>query len=79
MVDGVHFADHVCVVAMGIDLTGAKHPLALVGDDSENATVVKDLLVSLRDRGLDMTRPILVTIDGAKALASAVHAVFDHR
>ena len=31
MVDGVHFADHLCVVALGIDLDGTKHPLALVG------------------------------------------------
>ena len=78
MVDGVHFADHLCVVALGIDITGTKHPLAVVEGDTENATVVKDLLVSLRDRGLDMTRPILVVIDGAKALATAVNAVFDH-
>jgi putative transposase len=78
MVDGVHFADHLCVVALGIDISGKKHPLAVVEGDTENATVVKDLLVSLRDRGLDMTRPILVVIDGAKALASAVNAVFDH-
>ena len=78
MVDGVHFADHFCVVALGIDTAGIKHPLAVVEGDTENATVVKDLLVSLRDRGLDMTRPILVVIDGAKALASAVIAVFDH-
>ena len=78
MVDGVHFADHLCVVAMGIDITGVKHPLAVTEGDTENATVVRDLLVSLRDRGLDMTRPILVVIDGAKALHSAVTAVFDH-
>ena len=78
MVDGVHFADHLCVVAMGIDITGTKHPLAVVEGDTENATVIKDLFVGLRDRGLDMTRPILVVIDGAKALASAVEAVFDH-
>jgi transposase-like protein len=78
MVDGVHFADHVCVVAMGIDVTGAKHPLAVVEGDTENATVVKDLLVTLRDRGLDVTRPILAVIDGAKALSSAVTAVLDH-
>jgi putative transposase len=78
MVDGVHFADHLCVVAMGIDITGVKHPLAVTEGDTENATVVKDLLVSLRDRGLDMTRPILVVIDGAKALHSAVASVFDH-
>lgn len=78
MIDGMRFADHVCVVAMGIDVTGVKHPLALAEGDTENATVVKDLLVSLRERGLDMTRPILVVIDGAKALHSAVKAVFDH-
>jgi transposase-like protein len=78
MVDGVHFAEHVCVVAMGIDVTGVKQPLAVVEGDTENATVVKDLLVGLRDRGLDVARPILVVIDGAKALASAVNAVFDH-
>jgi len=78
MVDGVHFADHLCVVAIGIDTAGIKHPLAVTEGDTENATVVKDLLVSLRDRGLDMTRPILVVIDGAKALHSAVTSVFDH-
>ena len=78
MVDGVHFADHLCVVALGIDNAGTKHPLAVTEGDTENATVVKDLLVSLRDRGLDMTRPILVVIDGAKALHSAVTSVFDH-
>jgi putative transposase len=78
MIDGVHFADHVCVVAMGIDVTGVKHPLGLAEGDTENATVVRDLLVSLRDRGLDTTRPILAVLDGAKALHAAVNAVFDH-
>lgn len=29
MVDGVHFADRLSVVAMGIDTTGTKHPLAV--------------------------------------------------
>jgi transposase-like protein len=78
MVDGVHFGDHVCVVAMGIDIAGRKHPLSITEGDTENATVVKDLLVGLRDRGLEVTRPVLVVIDGAKALTSAVKAVFDH-
>ena len=53
----------------GSTSTGIKHPLGVVEGDTENATVVKDLLVGLRDRGLDMTRPMLVVIDGAKALA----------
>ena len=30
MVDGVHFAQHLCVVALGIGIDGTKHPLALV-------------------------------------------------
>jgi putative transposase len=78
MVDGVHFGESCCVVALGIDSEGVKHPLALVEGATENATVVTDLLTGLRDRGLDVTRPILVGIDGAKALYRAVVDVFDH-
>jgi putative transposase len=78
MIDGVHFGEHVCVVALGIGIDGTKHPLALVEGDTENTTVVTDLLTGLRERGLDATRPILVVIDGAKALRAAVTRVFDH-
>jgi putative transposase len=78
MIDGVHFGQSVCIVALGIDEQGTKHPLALVEGSTENATVVTDLLVGLRERGLDVTRPILVGIDGAKALYRAVIDVFDH-
>ena len=78
MIDGVHFADHLCVVALGIGVDGTKHPLGVVEGDTENTTVVKDLLVGLRERGLDTTRPILCVLDGAKALVGAVNAVFDH-
>jgi putative transposase len=78
MVDGVHFGEHCCVVAMGIGIDGTKHPLSLVEGSTENATLVTDLLVGLRERGLDVTRPILVVIDGAKALRRAVRDVFDH-
>jgi hypothetical protein len=77
MIDGVHFAGHCCVVALGIDIDGVKHPLALEEGDTENATVVKDLLAGLRDRGLDTTRPMLFVLDGAKALRAGVKAVFD--
>ena len=78
MVDGVHFAEHCCIVALGIGIDGTKHPLGVVEGSTENATVVTDLLTNLRERGLDVTRPVLVVIDGAKALAAAVKAVFDH-
>jgi putative transposase len=78
MVDGVHFAEHLCVVALGIDSNGYKHPLALEEGSTENATLVRTLLSRLRDeRGLDVTKPILVVIDGAAALHRAVQDVFD--
>jgi putative transposase len=77
MADGVHFAETCCVVALGIDLQGNKIPLALVEGATENTTLVTELLVGLRERGLDITRPILACLDGAKALRRAVIDVFD--
>ena len=77
MVDGVHFGEHTCVVALGIGIDGVKHPLAVEEGSTENATLVTDLITGLRDRGLDVTRPILAVLDGAKALSRAVRDVFD--
>ena len=78
LVDGIRVAEHTCVVALGITLDGTKVPLALAEGATENTSVVTEVLVGLRDRGLDVTRPILVVIDGAKALRRAVTEVFDH-
>ncbi|MHB8345465.1 MAG: IS256 family transposase [Ferrimicrobium sp.] len=78
MIDGVHFGEHLCVVALGIGIDGTKHPLGLVEGSTENTTVVTELLTDLRGRGLDTTRPILVGIDGGKALRAGIVAVFDH-
>ena len=78
MIDGVHFGRHLCVVALGISIDGTKHPLGLVEGSTENTTVVTDLLRDLRERGLDTTRPILVGIDGGKALHAGIVKVFDH-
>ncbi len=78
MIDGVHFAESCCIVALSIDIDGVKHPLALVEGSTENATLVTELLVGLRDRGLDVTRPMLVGLDGATALRKAVVDVLDY-
>ena len=77
MVDGVHFGEHTCVVALGIGVDGSKHPLSLVEGSTENTTLVTELIVGLRERGLDVTRPILAVLDGSKALRRAVLDVFD--
>jgi len=77
MVDGVHFGEHTCVVALGIGIDGTKHPLAVEEGSTENTTLVTELITGLRERGLDVTRPILAVLDGAKALTRAVKDVFD--
>jgi putative transposase len=38
MVYGAHFGGHTCVVALGIDIDGVKHPLSLVESSTENAS-----------------------------------------
>jgi putative transposase len=77
MVDGVHFGEHTCVVALGIGIDGTKHPLAVEEGSTENATLATGLITGLRERGLDVTKPILAVLDGAKALTRAVKDVFD--
>jgi putative transposase len=78
LIDGVHFGEHLCVVALGIGIDGTKHPLGLAEGSTENTTVVTDLLTGLGDRGLDTTRALFVGIDGGKALRAAVVRVFEH-
>jgi putative transposase len=75
LADGVHFGDHTCVVALGIGIDGVKHPLALEEGSTENATLVTGLITGLRERGLDVTKPILAVLDGSKALSRAVRDV----
>ena len=71
-VDGIVVAKHHIIAAVGVDAQGAKHVLGLACGSSENAKVVKDLLGTLADRGLDLNEPRLWVIDGSKALRSAI-------
>src|SRR5207247_8846506 len=75
-IDGVVFAEHCLVVALGIDATGQKHPLGLWDGATENATVCQGLLSNLQSRGLRTDRTVLVILDGSKALRSAVQHRF---
>ena len=76
LIDGVHVGGHCIVVALGIDKTGAKHPLGLWEGATENATVCQGLLTNLASRGLRTDRSLLVIVDGAKALDTAVTQTF---
>jgi putative transposase len=79
MIDGVHFAEHVVLAAVGIDPSGKKQVLGLREGATENAAVCKALLADLIERGLATNRTILVVIDGAKALRKAVTDTFGER
>ena len=76
MIDGVDFAGFTCVVALIVTADGTKVPVGLRLGDTENKILVKALLADLVDRGLDYSGGLLVVVDGAKALATAVRAVF---
>ena len=71
-VDGIVVASHHIIAAVGVDALGDKHVLGLACGSSENAKVVKDLLTTLAERGVDLNQPRLWVIDGSKALRSAI-------
>jgi putative transposase len=79
MIDGVHFAEHMVLAAIGIELNGNKHVLGLREGATENATACKELLADLIERGLPTDRALLFVIDGAKALRKAITDTFGAR
>jgi putative transposase len=75
-IDGIQFGQIHVIVALGVDLQGYKHILGLREGATENATVVKDLLTELVERGIKADRRRLFVIDGSKALRKAIDEVF---
>ena len=76
LIDGKHFSESCVVTALGVTEQGTKHVLGIWHGSTENSTVVKALLADLVERGLDTEQPLLVVIDGGKALRKAVDEVF---
>jgi transposase-like protein len=72
IIDGTIFKGEHLLVAIGVDPTGRKLVLSLRQGSTENATVVKDLLGDLMERGVDFTTPRLYIVDGSKAIRSAI-------
>jgi transposase-like protein len=79
MIDGLHVADHVVLLALGIDESGRKHILGLYEGATENSTCCTGLLSDLATRGVPTDRAMLFVIDGSKALAKSIRAVFGKR
>src|SRR5256885_1159612 len=75
-IDGMRFGDQCVLAAVGVDIQGCKHVLALREGATENAEAAKDLLQHLVEHGVDPARRRLFIIDGSKALRTAINAVF---
>jgi len=74
--DGMAFGDHVMIGAVGVDVEGKKHVLAIREGATENATVAKELMEDLVARGVNPDQKRLFVIDGSKALRTAINSVF---
>ncbi len=75
-IDGMHFGEQCVLTAVGVDLEGRKHVLAIREGATENAAAAKDLLEHMVAQGIDPSRRRLFVIDGSKALRTAINAVF---
>jgi len=79
MLDGIHLAKHLVVIAVGIDSDGCKHVLGFWEGSTENTEVCVSLVSDLVRRGLDSQKSTLFVIDGGKALRKAISLVFGTR
>ena len=75
-VDGLIFADHVVLAAVGVDRRGNKHVLGLQHAATESTAAAEDLLRGMVERGVSTEKNRLFVLDGSKALRAAVRRVF---
>ena len=77
--DGKTFAASTLVVALGVRVTGEKRFLGFVETSTENEVVLTPFLRSLLERGLNISKGLLVIVDGGKGLRAAVRRAFTSR
>lgn len=75
-IDGTPFADDQMIIALGVTLEGQKVILGFTQSSTENGLAVKQLLLSLRERGLRSDQGLLVVTDGSKGLLSGIRKAF---
>lgn len=78
-IDGIEFAGHTVIVALGVTIDGTKVPLGLWAGSSENTVVATALLQNLVERGLRVDEATLFVIDGGKGLRKALRDVYGDR
>ena len=75
-IDGFVVGSTHVIGAIGVKKDGTKMVLGVREGASENLSVVTELLVDLRQRGLSAEAPRLFVLDGGRALRSAVDGVY---
>src|SRR5579863_8589651 len=78
-IDGIEFAGHSVLIALGVTIDGTKTPLGIWAGSTENTVVVTELLSNLVARGLRVEASMLFVIDGGKAIRKALGDVFGDR
>jgi putative transposase len=78
-IDGIEFAGHSVVIALGVTIDGTKTPLGIWAGSTENTVVVTELLSNLVARGLRVDASMLFVIDRGKAIRKAFREVFGDR
>ena len=71
-IDGKHFAENEIIIALGVTMTGEKVVLGFTEASSENATVCREFVRGLVNRGLNVDNEILFVIDGSKGLRKGI-------
>lgn len=78
-IDGIEFAGHSVLIALGVTIDGTKTPLGIWAGSTENTVVTTELLSNLVERGLRVEASTLFVIDGGKAIRKALRDVFGDR
>jgi putative transposase len=78
-IDGIEFAGHAVLIALGVTIDGTKVPLGIWAGSTENSTVVTAFLQNMVDRSLRVEQSMLFVIDGGKAIRKALRDVFGDR
>jgi transposase-like protein len=76
VIDGKAFQKDEMIIALGVTTGGEKVILGFIQAATENASVCKDFLNELLDRGLRIEDGVLCVMDGSKGLRKAVERIF---
>jgi len=76
VIDGKSFKDDEMIIALGVTEEGRKVLLGFIQAGTENASVCKDFLNNLLDRGLNIEEGMLCIMDGSKGIRKAVEEIF---